>query len=259
VSIDPRLLIASALVAGLAGGFAIRAQLDVPQDRPAKAPPASASAVRLPEPAPVPAASNDAAMQAAFDEIYEHALWGTNGGDAGTSGFGSMMKATSVYRTFLAQFMKDADIHSVVDAGCGDWESTQAIDWAGIDYKGYDIVASVIEKDKKQFGKPHIQFFTANIVDADLPPADLIIVKQVLQHLPNAAVAKFLEQLPKYKHALIMDSVEPKTLSGDNRDIAPGQFRALDLTRPPFNLLAAKVLTYWDGGNMQQMLHIAHR
>ena len=34
------------------------------------------------------------------------------------------------------QFLKDNAIRSVVDAGCGDWEFSQAIDWTGIDYKG---------------------------------------------------------------------------------------------------------------------------
>jgi len=44
----------------------------------------------------------------------------------------------------LQQFLKDNKIRSVVDAGCGDWGLSQALDWGGIDYKGYDIVEAVI-------------------------------------------------------------------------------------------------------------------
>jgi SAM-dependent methyltransferase len=152
--------------------------------------------------------------------------------------------------------MRDFAVRSVVDAGCGDWESTQAIDWTGIDYKGFDIVGSVIERDKGQFGKANVQFFQANIVDADLPPADLLICKQVLQHLPNAEVQRFLAKLGGYKHVLLIDSVDPISLSAKNVDIAAGDFRLLDLTRPPFNVRGEKLLTYWDGGSMEQVIHM---
>jgi len=202
------------------------------------------------------APSASVSTEQAFTDIYKNARWGTNGGDAGVSGFGSTARASHVYHAFLQQFMKDLGIHSVVDAGCGDWESTQTVDWTGIDYKGYDIVDSVIEKDRSRFAKPNIQFFQGNIVDAELPEADLLICKQVLQHLPNGDIEKFLGKLGRYKHVLLTDAVNPSTLSAKNRDIEPGQFRELDLTRAPFNVAATKVLTYWDGGAMEQVLYI---
>jgi SAM-dependent methyltransferase len=206
---------------------------------------------------PQPSSSADApSEEEVFTEIYRTAKWGTYGRDGGTSGFGSSLQATVVYRTFLEHFMRDFAVRSVVDAGCGDWESTQAIDWTGIDYKGFDIVGSVIERDKGQFGKANVQFFQANIVDADLPPADLLICKQVLQHLPNAEVQRFLAKLGGYKHVLLIDSVDPISLSAKNVDIAAGDFRLLDLTRPPFNVRGEKLLTYWDGGSMEQVIHM---
>jgi SAM-dependent methyltransferase len=217
---------------------------------------------RVRAPSPIPASSASASASAdpsasAFADIYSSAKWGTNGGDGGTSGFGSTLTATVLYRTYLEHFMKELGVHSVVDAGCGDWEFSQAIDWSGIDYKGYDIVASVIERDRARFEKPNVHFFVADIVKADLPSADLLIVKHVLQHLPTDAVQRFLAQLPKYKHVLLVDSVNRGTLSGKNGDIEVGGFRELDVTRPPFNVRGTKVLTYWDGGNMQQVVYVA--
>jgi SAM-dependent methyltransferase len=196
-------------------------------------------------------------LEDVFAGVYARARWGMNGGDAGTSGYGSTLAATQIYRTFLQRFLRDADVHSVVDAGCGDWEFSQALDWKGIDYKGYDIVPAVIEHDKARYGRPNIQFFVANVVDADLPPADLLIVKHVLQHLPDADVLKFLTQLPKYKHVLLVDSVSAATLSAKNRDVPAGGFRELDVTKPPFAVKGAKLLTYWDGGNMQQVVYVS--
>lgn len=204
----------------------------------------------LADPAPAP-------TQQAFENIYQNAVWGTNANGQGYSGTGSTAHATLLYRTFLQQFLKDNDIHSVVDAGCGDWEFSHLLDWTGIDYKGFDIVAAVVAQDTKRYAKPNIHFFAANIVDKDLPPADLLISKHVLQHLPNKDVAKFLTQLPKYKHVLLINGVDRATMTGANTDIAPGEYRELDVTKPPFNVPGVKVLSYWDGMHMHQAIYIA--
>ena len=193
---------------------------------------------------------------AVFDAIYRDAEWGRDATGAGTSGAGSRAESTTLYRAFLAQFLRRNHIHSVVDAGCGDWEFSQTIDWTGIDYKGYDIVPAVIARDTQKYAQCNVQFFVADIVEADLPRADLLIVKHVLQHLPNADVQTFLtRQLHKYKHVLLVDGVMEHSLSADNHDIDTGQYRPLDPTRPPFNVQGTKVLTYWDGG-MHQVLHV---
>ncbi len=203
-----------------------------------------------------PVVYDTAATEHAFAAIYDKGTWAKRTDGAGTSGVGSTAHATLLYRTYLQQFLAEHDIHSVVDAGCGDWEFSQSIDWTGIDYKGYDIVPSVVEQDVKRFGKPNIQFFTADIVTTDLPPADLLISKHVLQHLPTAAVQQFLLQARKYKHVLLVDGVDRVTLTGTNTDIAPGQYRTLDVTQPPFSVPGARELTYYDGHLMHQVVHI---
>jgi SAM-dependent methyltransferase len=210
-----------------------------------------------PHESPSSSASVSDPSASVFNDIYSNAKWGKNFGDAGTSGFGSMVSTTLLYRSYVQEFMKELAVHSVVDAGCGDWEFSQAMDWSGIDYKGYDIVPAVIERDKAKFEKANVHFFVANIVETELPPADLLIVKHVLQHLPTASVQRFLGQLSKYKHVLVTDTVNQATLSGKNADIEVGSFRELDITRAPFNVRGTKVLTYWDGGNMQQVVYVA--
>jgi SAM-dependent methyltransferase len=191
-----------------------------------------------------------------FSAIYQNKLWGTNAEGEGHSGSGSTMKSTVVYRAYLQAFLKEHHIRSVVDAGCGDWESTQAIDWTGIDYKGYDIVEAVIAKNRKRFAAPNIHFYVADILETNLPAADLLLGKHVLQHWPNAAIHKFLRVLPRYKHALLVNSVYPETFSSDNHDIPMGHYRPLDITAKPFEVAGKKVLTYWDGFDMQQLVYI---
>lgn len=251
------------MVGAFGSGWAVNAALS--KETAATSPNAALTASAAPREsqgdgsAAPPAPSSSVPMQTAFEDIYRRGIWGRNAEDAGNSGFGSSVRTTLIYRTFLQQFMKDADVHSVVDAGCGDWEFSQAIDWKGVDYKGFDIVASVIADNTKRYGRPGVAFFAGNMVEQDLPPADLLISKHVLQHLPTEDVLKFLRQLPKYKHVLLTSSVNPGTLSGKNTDIPAGSFREIDLTRPPFNVRGAKVLTYWDGGNMQQVIYIARQ
>jgi len=207
--------------------------------------------------APDTAAAPEPAAQRIFADIYRHAIWGTNAQGEGNSGPGSTLRSTLVYRAFLQQFFKDNAIRSVVDAGCGDWEFSQALDWGSIDYKGFDIVESAVSEAKRKFTKPNIAFFVGNVVELDLPPADLLICKHVLQHLPTRDVRTFLGQLRKYRHVLLTNSINPNTMSATNVDIAVGECRALDPTKPPFNLTGAKVLTYWDGHAMHQVVHIA--
>lgn len=214
------------------------------------------------EPASKPAvAANPSSRSAAevFGGIYRDQLWGVNDAGEGTSGTGSTVEATSLYRAYLQTFMKEHDIKSVVDAGCGDWEFSRTMDWTGIEYKGFDVVASVIASNTKKFTSANVHFAVANILTDELPPADLIISKHVLQHLPNADVKRFLARLGQYRHALLTDGVNPRSLSSDNPDIPIGAFRYLDPTQPPFSLEGRKALTWWDGLHMQQVVHLERR
>ena len=209
-----------------------------------------------PTPSPSTAAGEPNAQQI-FTDIYRRAIWAKNDQGTGTSGSGSTLQATQTYRAFLQQFLKDQGIRSVVDAGCGDWEFSQALNWSGIDYKGFDIVESAIAQNKQKFAAANIQFFAGNVVELNLPPADLLICKHVLQHLPTKDVHRFLTQLTKYKHVLLTNSVNSDTMSAVNGDIAVGGFRTLDPTAPPFNLPGIKVLTYFDAHHTHQVVHVA--
>jgi SAM-dependent methyltransferase len=182
--------------------------------------------------------------QAVFTMIYNTAVWGYNDKGEGFSGGGSLLRHTREYIVFLENFIKTHDIKTIVDAGCGDWEFSRYVNWQGARYIGYDVVAHVIEKNRRQFVNENISFVHGNLLTDDLPCADLLICKHVLQHLPNDDIVLFLKQLPKFKYCLLTNQVEPRTFSGDNADIAIGGGRKLDLTKPPFNLKGAKVLHY---------------
>lgn len=191
-----------------------------------------------------------------FTHIYDHAVWGRNSEGIGFSGGGSLLKNAQAYIDFLVPFMKEHRITSVVDVGCGDWEFSRFIDWSGIQYIGYDVVKSVIEKNIKRYGSPNTTFVHANMLTEELPPADLLLCKDVLQHLTNKDIGLFLPQFKKYKYCLITNEVDPKTLSSDNQDTQIGGAHKIDLRRPPFNVQGTIVLNYHLGDDFHQIFLI---
>ena len=187
----------------------------------------------------------------AFTEIYERNTWGFG------SGHGSLPALTKPYRKFLEGFIQKNAVRAILDFGCGDWQFSQFIDWNGADYLGLDIVPSVIESNRQAFRRPRVQFEIAPESYADLPYADLLLVKDVLQHWETAQIRKFLETaLPKFKFALITNdtalarsavaaiSNALRLIPNTNCEIKTGGYRPLDLRRPPFGFPATCVLQF---------------
>lgn len=193
-----------------------------------------------------------------FTEIYERKIWGQNEEGQGCSGDGSSISATENYRIYLAGIISSFNIKSVVDAGCGDWGFSHTIDWSGIDYKGFDVVRPVVERNQDKYTQSNVHFYHANLIETDLPSADLLICKDVLQHLPLEDVAKFIKQFPKYKYCLITNDVDVHTGTCENRDVGRDilAYRLLDITKPPFNVVPSVVFTYRAPGVLKQVLLI---
>lgn len=188
----------------------------------------------------------------AFSKIYDRHTWKGRS----LSGPGSDAERTHEFRVLLAQFMKEHGIQSVVDLGCGDWSYSQLIDWTGISYTGIDTVDTVVEKNQRLHAQDNISFLCRDAAQQDLPSADLIIVKEVLQHLPNKDVQTILSKLQAFRYAIFVNDVSHhirgswrklwrwQPICPTNTDVAPGGYRLLALQKPPFNLAAMRLLTY---------------
>ena len=172
-----------------------------------------------------------------FDDIYSGDGWGFG------SGHGSLPRVTKGYRSYIEMFLRENDIKTVVDLGSGDWQFSRLINWGDAHYTGLDIVPSVIEKAEQTFGGPRITFQVVKPGQTTLPKADLLIVKDVLQHMSAEAIQTFIQKvLPRYKFALITNCVEP---SADiNAEIEDGDFRPLDVRAKPFNVKASAVYAF---------------
>jgi glycosyltransferase involved in cell wall biosynthesis/SAM-dependent methyltransferase len=187
-------------------------------------------------------AEPEARLREKFSEIYQKNEWGYG------SGVGSLPVNNVSYMKFVQSFLQSCDIKSVVDFGCGDWQFTRFMDWSGTSYVGLDLVPSLIESNRKAFARPGLSFEVYRDID-ELPTADLLLCKDVFQHLPNDTVGEYLAGFKrKFKFLLITNDDQPESLV--NCDIEAGGWRPVRLDRPPFSERAPIILSWtiaWGG------------
>jgi hypothetical protein len=172
----------------------------------------------------------------AFTHIYDSSHWGPG------SGIGSLPANAEIYADFLVRFLRNNGVTSVVDVGCGDWQFSRHIDWSGIDYTGYDVVASVVDNNRLAYARPGVTFGLLSNLN-QLKSANVVICKDVLQHLPVKTIKRYLSAFRrKYTYSLITNDIYPDQYT--NAEIPFGAGRALRLDLPPFSLPAPVLLQY---------------
>ncbi len=164
-----------------------------------------------------------------FNAIYSNNLWGHG------SGSGSLAENTVAYRHYLHNFIRTNQIRSVVDIGCGDWQFSKLIDWQGIRYIGIDV-SDVVLSNTQSFARDGVSFLHADALTETLPTADLLIMKDVMQHWSNDDILTFLPRLANFQQALITNGFHPSLSHLINSDISAGSLRPVDLRMSPFNL-----------------------
>lgn len=190
-----------------------------------------------------------------FAEIYTGHEWGGHS----LSGPGSDERSTVPYVKFV-QYWLDShpEAKTVVELGCGDWATSSRIEW-GDDrrYIGLDIVDDLIEKNRDSFASKNVSFMAADFVDDDLPTGDVLIAKDVLQHLSNESVLSLLKRTKNaFQYCIFVNDCKKilnykkffiplrKTLGQPNRDMEDGGSRPLLLTEFPFLCDAVESMQY---------------
>ncbi len=165
-----------------------------------------------------------------FKRIYAEKVWGEG------SGGGSTPELLSEYIAKIEELVLQYLPLRVLDIGCGYGWIARAINWHGAQYIGLDVAREAIEHiDKIVAG----QFFHADAIDEGLPDAEMVILKEVTQHLDNASIHKLIEQLRAYPVV-----VHCSIVGEANEDIEMGGTRGVDLSKEPFNLSCETVLCY---------------
>ena len=108
-------------------------------------------------------------MEEKFSNIYEKNIWG------GGSGSGSKLSYDNKsYLKSLDSIIKNHNIQSILDIGCGDWEIMKHLSFQG-EYLGIDIVRSVINQNKINY--PNKNFEHKDIINGldDLLPIRILL------------------------------------------------------------------------------------
>jgi hypothetical protein len=161
-------------------------------------------------------------------KVFLDTVWGPPGYESGSGGDPIFARP---YLDFVSQYIEERGIKSVLDLGCGDGRLTEAMDWHDASYTGMDI----------KLGH--------DILTDELPDADLVLVKDVLQHWSNADIQAMHSRLMRFPAVLITNSILPNT----NQDIVTGQWRGLNLTQDPFYWNVVEVFR-WQGDETKSVV-----
>ena len=137
-------------------------------------------------------------LQDKFENIYEKSLWGKNWKGEGGSGKGDGTSPDSrMWIKYITEFIKEHNIGKIADLGCGDWKFSRFIPWKelGVQYVGYDVVEKVVENNNKEYSSTHVKFEHGDITAADVKGYNLVIIKDVLQHLSDEDILKVLDKV----------------------------------------------------------------
>jgi SAM-dependent methyltransferase len=173
-----------------------------------------------------------------FTDIYLTKTWQSK--VAGTSsGPGSCIECSHAYIDYLNKFIREKNIKSILDLGCGDFNLMKHIDFTNITYLGIDIVDSIINQNRQLY--PNLYFLCDDItLYNNMLDVDLYIIKDVLQHLSFNNIHKIIDNLPKNKYVLITNDIT----ESENIDCNDGEYHNLQLNKPPFNLVINQELVF---------------
>jgi len=187
--------------------------------------------------------------QEIFEEIYANKIWGKspNSADVYFSGGGSHgAEVVSSYVKSVKKFLSSLKNKPViVDIGCGDFNIGKNFLTMAKKYVGCDVVPSLIDFNKKKHCHKNLSFIHLDAVRDELPKGEVVIIRQVLQHLSNAQVQSVLTKIIlNYDYLILTEHLPKKENFVANVDIPVGHLiranvnSGLDIEKPPLNFKA---------------------
>ena len=182
-----------------------------------------------------------------FEEIYHQNIWGksldgespffSGGGSHGADVVDSYVKCVKKFLTNLPR--KPV----VIDLGCGDFNIGQNFLTLSKKYIGCDVVPSLIEFNKKKYISKNLSFIHLDAVKDELPKGEIVIIRQVLQHLSNSQIQEVLQKVKSnFRYLILTEHLPKKENFVANVDIPAGHLiraninSGLDIEKPPFSV-----------------------
>lgn len=162
------------------------------------------------------------------------------------SGPGSSLAAAEPALRLLRRVLAERDVGSILDLGCGDWNWMRGLGLpeAGtgrkLRYEGWDASADLVAQLQADHGRPgEIDFLLRDITTAPLPQVDLVILRDVLFHMPVALATDLLARLRQSTRFLLSTSFLGMERNDDIQAYLPINgwgFHRINLNVAPFDL-----------------------
>jgi len=182
-------------------------------------------------------------IDAAFDEVYRRQMW--KQGDS-LSGPGSSGSWADEYAKIVRALISDKEVKSAIDVGCGDFSVGRLIAPSVQTLIAMDISKYIIDKNTSRYSEmTNVRFVAGNACTDTIPKADLILVRQVFQHLTNEQIECALRRLEasQSRYILIAEHItRPELMSAPNIDLPSHTVRTrvglksgVMISLPPFS------------------------
>ena len=146
---------------------------------------------------------------------------------------------------FLKKKFKKKPI--IVDLGCGDFFIGSQLARFANNYIAVDIVDELINFNKKKYNNLGVDFQSLDITKDNLPKGDVVIIREVFQHLSNKNIQNVLDKIKtQYKYLIFTETLPNSKNFKANKDFLNGPdtrrslLSGIILTKSPFNLIIKK-------------------
>lgn len=159
-----------------------------------------------------------------FTSIYLRNHWMSPDNSESKSGHGSILKNTRNISSELPKIIDQYNITSMLDAGCGDWNWMRHLN-LNCSYVGAEIVEPLIEFLDRKFSSKDVKFIHSDVMIDKMDYYDLVMARDVLVHLPDIGIMKFLENYLTSESKYLMVS---HCSVGKTFDIEAGNLRYIN-------------------------------
>ena len=224
-----------------------------------------------------------------FGKIYAEKAWGDGSDLLPLSGSGSNFVNARPYVGFVEKIVNKFDIKTLVDLGHGDWSMWKEYQFNDVKYLGIDVAEGLSEKMQKILGGENRKFIYLDFQESEIPSSQMLICKDVLQHLSNFQIMNLLDNLNNFDYIIFCNDIYIRksiffeiremlqirkrfnsilhlknplflNLRINNRNIVVGSFRGIDLEKKPFkNFLSSYTLMDWFDYDGPQRIGIKKR
>jgi hypothetical protein len=183
-----------------------------------------------------------------FTNVYQNKLWGAASPEDVSpffSGPGSSdPQIVDPYVEAVKRFFSSfPEKKKAVDLGCGDFRVSSRIVDLFDSYTACDVVPELVHFNQQYWRHLPVEFLVVDLVKDEIPAGDVLILRQVLQHLSNDDIYKFTQSIPRgFGYLLLTEHLPSESDFFANRDkdsgtdIRLGVGSGVVLTQPPFNM-----------------------